>query len=350
MALSKVRVGIAGATGYGGLELVRLLSQHPGVELVLLTSEKSAGRRLGEVYPHLPGADQVLQPLDGAALAEACDCALLCLPAGKSMEVMPTLLAKGVRAIDIGPDFRLKDKELFRRYYQKEHACPELLAESVYGVPELRKEEIAKARLVSAGSCYTTSALLALRPFVRWPGSDLTSVVVDAKSGLSGAGRTSVCLDYHHPEANEDVAAYSVGDHRHRPEMEQELFRLAGRPVRLAFTPHLVPMTRGIFTTAYVRLGQAAETAVLTGHFEKIYAGAPFVKVLAPGTLPHSKWAAGTNQAFLAVRWDGHAGCAIVLSALDNLGKGLAGQMVQCLNLMFGLEETTGLLLTTAYP
>jgi N-acetyl-gamma-glutamyl-phosphate reductase len=350
MSRPKIRIAIAGATGYGGLELVRLLSRHPGVELALLTSETYAGQRLDQVYPHLLPAPYLLHRLDAGALAQACDCALLCLPATRSMGIVPLLLDQGLRVIDIGPDFRLKDKDLFSRYYKAEHASPHLLAESVCGVPELRRQEIARARLVSAGSCYTTSALLALRPFLRWPAADLTTIVVDSKSGLSGAGRTSLALEYHHPEANEDVSAYAVGDHRHRPEMEQELSSLAGRPVRIAFTPHLVPMTRGLFTTAYVRLSQPAESAALTRHFEQIYSGEPFVTILPPDRLPHTKWTSATNHAFLAVRHDPHSASAIVLSVLDNLGKGLAGQMVQCLNLMFGFEETTGLLLAPSYP
>jgi N-acetyl-gamma-glutamyl-phosphate reductase len=225
-----------------------------------------------------------------------------------------------------------------------------LLSESVYGVPELRKADIAKARLVSAGSCYTTSTLLALRPFLNWPGADLTTIVVDSKSGISGAGRTSLGLEYHFPEADENLSAYAIGTHRHRPEMEQELSRLGKQSVRLAFTPHLVPLVRGILTTAYVRLAEPTDTESLTAHFTQTYAEAPFVKVLEPPVLPHTKWTAGSNYAFVAVRYDSHAGCAIVVSALDNLGKGLAGQMVQCFNLMYGFAETTALLNPPVYP
>ncbi len=326
-----------------------MLDAHPHVELSYLSSETYAGQRLDEIYPHLTGTELELAKLDAAAAAE-CDFALLAIPAGRSMAVVPELLEAGVRVIDVSPDFRLKDASLYSRWYKLEHRCPDLLEEAVFGLPELHREGIGKARLVGAPGCYATGALLALAPLVADDIIEPTDIIVDGKTGISGAGRTSLKLPYHYPEANEDVAAYGVGGHRHMPEMVQELSRLGRSEVRVTFTPHLVPMTRGILLTVYVRPRSGAGLAELRRSLEDRYVDEPFVHVLPEGRWPHSKWAAGTNYCFLAVGMDEASGRAIVLSVLDNLGKGYAGQMVQCLNLMLGVDETTGLRAPAAHP
>lgn len=342
-------VAIIGATGYGGVELVRLLQNHPDIRLAFLHSESYAGQRMCDVYPHLAGLDTVLRALDPAAVAE-CDFALAALPAGKLMEIAPQLLEAGTRIVDVSPDFRLRDPGLYPRWYKFEHTQTGLLDEAVFGVPELHRERIKSARLVAAPGCYTTAALLALAPPVADKLIDPTDIIADGKTGISGAGRTSLKLPYHFPEANEDVSPYSVGGHRHMPEMVQELSALADAEVRLTFTPHLVPMTRGILLTAYVRPLPGVTRDALRASFERRYADEPFVRVLPDGEWPHTKWAAGTNLCFLAVGFDDASGRAIIISAIDNIGKGMAGQMVQCLNLMLGVDETSALRVRAVYP
>ena len=345
-----LRVSIIGATGYGGVELIRLLRSHPQVELTCLTSESYAGRRLGEVYPHLGDGGPVLEPLDPETVAARCDLAMLALPAGKSLQVVPRLLEQGKRVIDVSPDFRLKDPACYPQWYGFPHPHPQLLAQSVYGLPELWRQEIRSAQLVAAPGCYPTGALLPLAPLLRAGLIEADSIIIDSKSGVSGAGRTSLSLPYHFPEADEDVSAYQVASHRHTPEIEQEAGRLVGREIRVTFTPHLVPMSRGIFTTIYASLANGADTGKIAAALRQFCAGEPFLRLLEGELLPHTKWAWATNFAYLAFRVDARTGRVVLLSAIDNLGKGMAGQMVQCLNLMCGWEETLGLQGAGPYP
>ncbi len=342
-------VAIIGATGYGGVELIRLLQTHPEVRLAFLSSETYAGQRVCDVYPHLAGVETVLRALDPKAAGE-CDFALLALPAGKSMEVVPQLLDAGTRVIDVGPDFRLRDPSLYPRWYNLDHTHADLLQQAVLGVPELHREPIKFARLVAAPGCYTTGALLALAPLMADNLIDPTDIIADGKSGVSGAGRTALQLPYHYPEANEDATAYAVGGHRHLPEMVQELSSLTESRVQLTFTPHLIPMTRGILMTSYVKPRAEVGVEDLRACLQRRCAREPFVRVLPENQWPHTKWAAGTNLCFLAVGSDETSGRAVLVSALDNLGKGMAGQMVQCLNLMLGVDETSALRVRAVYP
>jgi N-acetyl-gamma-glutamyl-phosphate reductase len=345
-----VNVAIAGATGYGGVELIRLLQAHPQVRLAYLSSESYAGQPLAEVYPHLGGVEALLRPLDPAAIAGECQLAMLALPAGKSMEVVPALLQAGVRVVDVSADFRLRDPAVYQEWYKLEHTCPELLEEAVPGIPEWYRDEIASARLVAAPGCYATAAVLALAPLLAEKLIAPDDIVVDGKSGVSGAGRTSLALPYHYPEANEDLTAYSVGGHRHLPEMIQGLQELGEATPSITFTPHLAPMTRGILLTIYARPEEGAEAESLREGLQRYYAEERFVQVLPAGVWPHTKWTAGTNLCFVAVGMGKQSGRAVVLSALDNLGKGMSGQMVQCLNLMIGAEESTCLTTPAVYP
>ncbi|MCJ7752558.1 MAG: N-acetyl-gamma-glutamyl-phosphate reductase, partial [Armatimonadetes bacterium] len=301
------------------------------------------------VYPHLAGVDLPLQKLDPQAAAE-CDFALLAVPAGLAMGLVPALLEAGTRIIDVSPDFRLRQASLYSHWYKQTHACPELLQEAAFGIPEWNRDSVTSARLVAVPGCFTTGALLALSPLVRDGLIETGDIVVDGKTGLSGAGRTSLKLPYHFPEADEDVAAYSVGGHRHLPEMVQELSRLASSEVRLTFTPHLVPMSRGMLLTIYAKPKTDVGPHELRTSLQRCYEAEPFVHVLPEGKWPHSKWATGTNICFIAIGTDEATGRAILVSALDNLGKGYAGQMVQCLNLMMGVDESCGIALRAAYP
>lgn len=344
-----VKVAIHGATGYGGIELIRLLRSHPHVSLSHLTSETYAGQRVSDVYPHLAGVDLPLQKLDPQAAAK-CDFALLAVPAGLAMGVVPALLEAETRIIDVSPDFRLRQASLYSHWYKQSHTCPELLGEAAFGIPEWNRDAVKSARLVAVPGCYSTGVLIPLSPLVRDGLIETDDIIVDGKTGLSGAGRTSLKLPYHFPEADEDVAAYGVGGHRHQPEMVQELARLSGSEIRLTFTPHLVPMSRGMLLTIYATPKSGAGPDELRHSLSRCYEEEPFVHVLPEGKWPHTKWAAGTNSCFIAIGTDQATGRAILVSALDNLGKGYAGQMVQCLNLMMGVDESCGIALRAAYP
>ena len=345
-----VNVAILGATGYGGVELIRLLRAHPQVRLAFLHSETYAGQRACDVYPHLAGIDIPLRALDPATVAAECQLALLAVPSGRAMEVVPQLLEAGVRVVDVSPDYRLNDPALYPTWYRLEHTHPELLREAVFGIPEWYGEAMPSARLVAAPGCYSTAAILALAPLVAEKLIDATDIVADGKTGISGAGRTALKLPYHFPEANEDVSAYSVGGHRHLPEMAQALGEIGATEVRAAFTPHLVPMTRGILMTCYVKPRPRVDPPALRGAMEQCYADEPFVHVLPEGEWPHTKWTLGTNHCFIGIGTDRATGRGVVVSAMDNLGKVMSGQMVQCLNLMLGIDQTTGLTMPAAYP
>ncbi len=345
-----VNVAIIGATGYGGIELIRLLRNHPQVNLSYLSSETYAGQPLAEVYPHLAGLSGRLRGFDASAVAAECQFALLCLPAGKSLEIAPRLLEVGVRVVDISPDFRLREAAVYSKWYKIEHTCPGLLREAAFGIPEWYRDDIVPARLVAAPGCYSTAAILALAPLLAEKLIEPEDIIADGKTGISGAGRTSLTLAYHFPEADEDASAYSVGGHRHLPEMVQALREIGDAEVSITWTPHLIPMTRGILMTIYAKPRAGAEASTLREALARCYEKEPFVHVLPDGTWPHTKWTAGTNHCFISVGLDRQSGRAIIVSALDNLGKGYAGQMVQCLNLLAGFDETMGLNVSAAYP
>jgi len=332
------------------VELVRLLKRHPRVELTYLASESYAGKRMEDVYPHLRGVTMELRALDADQLAEQADFIFLALPAGQAMKLVPGLLAKGKRVIDLSADFRLHEASAYPRWYSMEHPNPELLVEAVYGLPELHRSEMRDARLVAAPGCYPTGAILALAPLVAGGLVKSDRIIVDSKSGVSGAGRTALELAYHYPEANENVSAYKVATHRHTPEMEQELSTLAGSAVTVTFSPHLVPLTRGIATAAYAELRRAATAAQLIEEMRRYYLREPFIQVLDEKTYPRTKVTAGWNLCQVTARVDERTGIAIALSAIDNLGKGLSGTCVQCFNVMCGFDEDTAISDPGPYP
>lgn len=345
-----MRVAIAGASGYTGLELIRLVGRHPQLELVAITSEQRAGKAAGEAFPGLRGGvDLAFESLDAASLAERVDVAFLCLPHGMSATVVGPLRAAGVRVIDLGGDFRLRNMDDYIRWYG-EHKAPELFGTAVYGLPELYRAELAGAPLAAAAGCYPTSALLPLLPFLREGRIELDGIVVDAKSGVSGAGRT---LDegYLFAELEGSPRAYKVGGvHRHVPEIEQEASLAAGGSIRLSFIPHLLPITRGMLTSVITRPRQALSTADALAVLDAAYRDEPFVRVLPEGEFPSVAAVRGTNFCDVTAVSDERAGTLLLLSSLDNLVKGASGQMVQCLNAMAGLEETEGLELEPWLP
>lgn len=329
-----IRVGIVGATGYGGRELIRLLGGHPGAELAAVASTSVAGKRLGEVLPAFGKcADLVFEPLDPTALAERCDVVFVGVPGKESMAPVAALRAAGCRVIDIGPDFRLKNPADWEQYYGLPHTAADLLGESVYGLVPWYRDALPGARLIAVPGCYPISILLPLRPLLDAPLSDVP-VVVDSISGISGAGRTP-SESLHFPEMNENVWAYKVTSHQHIPEIEQEL----GHRVLVQFTPHVGPYTRGILSTITLRPAEPFDPAPLYARYD----GEPFVRVLPPGRWPEVKHVRGSNFCDIGWKWDARTGNLLIVSAIDNLVGGTAGMAIQCMNLAFGLDETSGL-------
>ena len=345
-----LKVAIVGASGYTGIELLRILHSHPEVAVTCVTSEQSAGRPISDIFPTLRGRlDLELENLEPVGIAEKVDIVFTALPHKAAMEVVPTFLKMGKNVVDLSADYRLRDAEVYGRWYEK-HLNPEFLREAVYGIPELRRAQIVEASLVANPGCYPTSVILGLAPLLKGKVIDPKSVIVDAKSGVSGAGRGAK-VDGLYCEVNEGFRAYGVGGtHRHIPEIEQELSLLAGSPLTVSFTPHLVPMDRGILSTIYTQPLGKVNTADLIALYEAFYDGEPFVRVLPAGTLPSTAHVRGSNFCDIGVTVDSRTGRIIVISAIDNLVKGASGQAVQNMNLMCGLPETLGLDFLPIFP
>ena len=334
-----LRVGIYGATGYVGFELYKLLWDHPQTEVAFCTSRRSAGARLSDLYP-CPYDQPLVAPEE--AVLDGVDVAFMCLPHGQSMGAVAEAHAAGVRAIDLSADYRLHDVGVYEQWYKVDHVAPDLLDEAVYGLVEVYREQLAGADLVASPGCYPTGVLLALYPLVRGGHLGNGRVIVDAKSGTSGAGR-KLSQGSLFCEVNEDFRAYSVGrSHRHLPEMEQELAGWGRDDVRVTFSPHLVPVNRGILSTIYVTLEPGWSVGRLVETYRDAYAGEPFVHVLPEGKLASLAYVTNTNRCALSFAAAGEDEF-ILISAIDNLLKGAAGQALQSMNLMFGLDETMGL-------
>lgn len=338
-----VEVAVLGATGYAGSELVRLLHGHGGVKLSFLSSESHAGKLLAEVHPQFYGrVTQRLQPLRVEAIPESVELVFCALPHGSSCAVVPHLVQSGRRVIDLSADFRLADPALYEQWYGRTHPAPGLLGRAVYGLPEINRTLIGPAGLVANPGCYPTAALLALAPLARERLVDWPSVVIDAKSGVSGAGRTPRQA-FHFPDCAENFKAYRVGDHQHTPEIEVVLGTLSREAVRVTFIPHLVPMIRGILCTVYLNLVRELSLKRVYALYRDFYREHPFIRLLEPPLLPETRLVRGGNFCDLAVRRDDRTGRFIILAAIDNLVKGAAGQAVQNMNLMCGFPEETGL-------
>jgi N-acetyl-gamma-glutamyl-phosphate reductase len=334
-----VRVAILGASGYSALELIRILLRHPRAQITALTTRKTEYRHVGEVHPSLAGRlDLRLENHSLSQLAERADCVFCCLPHGASAAAVSELLSYGKKVIDLSADYRLNDPANYKKWYGIEHPDADRMADTVYGLPELYRERIKSAQLVANPGCYPTSAILALAPLLRAGVISTGGIIIDSKSGVSGAGREPK-PHLHFPECNENVSAYGVGTHRHMPEIDQVLSEVAGRRVEVVFTPHLIPMDRGIFTTCYAE-PKNMDDMRLAEILREFYANEPFVRF--SGALPSTKQVANTNYCDIAVRAAG--GRIILLSAIDNLVKGASGAAVQNFNLMHGFEETMGLL------
>jgi len=344
-----MRAAVFGAAGYGGIELVRLLCRHPDVELVYLADPAFEGKRADEVYPHLRGfVDLPFEEPDVPRAIESADVVFFCLHPGLAMDMVAEVAAAGRVVIDFSADFRLQSRELYEAYYEP-HRQPELLDRAVYGLPELHRERIAKADVIAVPGCYPTSATLALAPLAACGAILPDGIVVNSASGVSGMGRRTA-LGALFTEGNEDARAYSIGNHRHTPEIEQEVGSLFGRDIAVLFVPHLIPITRGIVTTVYATLARETSTEELIAAYEAFYEGEPFVRVRGVEEPVSPKSVAGTNLCDVSVRVDARTNRAIALAAIDNLGKGLSSAAVQCLNVRFGLRETTGLTAAPRWP
>ncbi len=346
----RIKAGIYGATGYTGVELARLLLQHPDVELVALNSRSYEGKAYEDVFGSLKTYTSLVCE-DGSIedFAERCDVVFLALPHGITSHSITGELCDKTLFIDLGADFRLKSKAMYESWYHTEHGNAALLDDAVYGLCELYRRDIAGARLIANPGCYTTASILALAPLFSEGLVDPRSVVIDAKSGVSGAGRsTSEAL--HFPETNESLKAYKVEGHRHSPEIEQSLGELYGEAIQLRFTPHLVPMNRGILASCYARPLSNMDEDRLFRLYRDTYGDEPFIRILDPGSYPETRWVRGSNFVDIGIHYDERTETAVVLSAIDNLVKGAAGQAVQNMNIRFAIDETEGLLQLPLFP
>ncbi len=348
MTERKIRIAVVGASGYTGADLVRLAARHPNVEIAALTANTHAGRPLAAVYPHLAGLDLPDLVRNEDVPWQDIEAAFCGLPHGTSADVIRDIPAH-VKVIDISADFRLRDPAVYAEWYGQPHAAPELLAEAVYGLTEHYREPIRGARLVACPGCYPTATLLLLLPLVKAGVIDTEDIIIDAKSGVSGAGR-GLKLNTLFCEAGEGLSPYAVGRHRHMPEIEQELSLAAGKAVTVSFTPHLVPMSRGEFITCNARLAEGATAADCERVLAEAYANEPFVRLSPPGVTPATQHVRGSNDCVLAVKADRIPGRVILMSTIDNLVKGSSGQALQNFNLMFGFEETIALRQLPLFP
>lgn len=337
-----IKVGIIGANGYTGGELARIIARHKEAELTLITSRQFAGQRMDEVYPALKGGcDLVFEEYDPDVAAGRADFFFMALPHKLPMEFVPGLLKRGKKVVDLSADFRFRSQNAYEAYYQP-HVSAHLLKDAVYGLSEIYTDEIRKASIIGNPGCFPTSILLPLLPLVKAGLVDTATIIADSKSGVSGAGRT-LSLKAHFCEANESIKAYSVSNHRHTPEIEEVLSLAAGKDVRINFTPHLVPMTRGMLSTIYVNPANGAASGDIYAAWHEAYAGRRFVRILDDDKVPDTAYVRNTNCCDMAVKHDERTGRLIIMSAIDNLLKGASGQAVQNMNIMLGFDEGEGL-------
>ncbi|HTV47008.1 MAG TPA: N-acetyl-gamma-glutamyl-phosphate reductase [Phycisphaerae bacterium] len=338
--MKKIRVAIVGASGYTSLETIRWLLRHPAASITYLASRKPE-RPISELFPELLGRlDLPITPFDAKAIAKEADVALLCLPHAAALEHAPSLLQAGLKVVDFSADYRIKDPKMYEKWYQHTHNDLNNLAQAVYGLPEFFEQAIKSATLVSNPGCYPTAAVLGTAPLVKAGLAEPADIIINAASGISGAGRTP-SQQHHFPERNEAFEAYAIGTHRHAPEIEQTLTAITGKDVQLLFVPHLIPMDRGILETIYLKPAKGADIKAAEEAFANAYGGKPFIR-LRTSDLPSTKYVANTNYADIAVRF--YSTRFVVTVAIDNMVKGAAGQAIQNMNIMFGLDQTLGLI------
>ncbi len=343
-----IKVGIIGATGYAGQELVRLITQHPQAEIVTLTSHSYAGKDYDEVYSNYTHKSYICEEEDMEKMADICDVIFLALPHGVASKKVNKDILNKVKIIDLGADFRLQDIDVYEKWYTT-HYSKDILPQAVYGLCEINREKIKGKQIIGNPGCYTTCSILSLYPLVKEKMIDLSSIIIDAKSGATGAGR-GLSLPNHYCELNESVKAYKIAAHRHTPEIEEQLSYAAGENIVLSFTPHLIPMDRGILATCYAKLKDRYTYADIRKAYEKYYKDEYFIRLTKEGAFPETKWVKGSNFVDIGFTVDERTGRVIVIGAIDNLFKGAAGQAIQNMNILFGLDEKTGLDYIPVFP
>jgi len=348
MIMQEFNVAILGASGYTGVELIRILVNHPNVKISYITAEKHAGKKVSEVFPHLKGIlDLKLEKLDPKKVPDDIDIVFAALPHGASAEVIHEIYKRKIKIIDLGADFRLNEGN-YRKWYG-DHPCSDMLEDAVYGISELNKEQIAESNLIANPGCYPTASILPLAPLLKENIVDESSIIIDSKSGISGAGR-SPSLDLHFCEVSEGFKAYKVAEHRHSPEIEQHLSEYSKKDVNIIFTPHLIPIDRGIFSTIYVKTDKEYTTSELLQKLKDFYKNSHFIRIYDEGQFPNISYIRGSNFCDIGVKSIPEKKSAVIVSVIDNLVKGAAGQAVQNMNIMTDLPETTGLNLNPVYP
>ena len=341
-----IKVGIVGGTGYTGVELLRLLASHPNAELTAITSRSEKGKPVSALFPNLRGIVDLVFTEPTVANLKGCDVVFFATPHGVAQSFVPEILAADIRVIDLSADFRIRDIDIWEKWYGQQHAAPNLVADAVYGLPEFNRSNIATANLVACPGCYPTSVQLGLKPLLENGAINVSNIIANSASGVSGAGKQANVANLL-SEISDSFKAYGASGHRHQPEIEQGLADMAGEPVGLTFVPHLLPIIRGIHTTLYVDLKQDIDVQAL---FEQHYANEPFVDVLEPNSYPETRTVRGSNSCRIALHRPGNGNKLVILVVEDNLTKGASGQAVQCMNIMFGLNETAGLSMPALMP
>ncbi len=345
-----IKIAICGGSGYTGAELLRILSGHPEVEITAVTSEKSAGKRVTDLFPHLHKYSYLIyEPLDKEKILNKADVFFMALPHAASQEAVDYFFKNGKKVIDLSADYRLSDVAVYEEWYKTPHNYADTLKNAVYGLPELHREKIKKSSLIANPGCYPTSAILGLYPVIKEGMIDIETIVVDSKSGTSGAGRKAD-VGFSYCEVNEGFKAYGIAVHRHTPEIEQELSEIAGKKITINFTPHLVPMDRGIISTMYGKMVKKIDTAAILDIYKKYYDAEPFVNVLDEGVYPNAKNVRGSNFVEIGLKVNKRTNTLIIVSAIDNLVKGASGQAVQNMNIIMGIKETTSLESLAVFP
>ena len=341
-----IKVGIVGGTGYTGVELLRLLAGHPNAELTAITSRSEKGKPVSALFPNLRGIVELVFSEPTIANLKDCDVVFFATPHGVAQGLVPEILAAGIRVIDLSADFRIRDIDIWEKWYAQEHAAPDLVAQAVYGLPEFNRSAIKAAKLIACPGCYPTSVQLGLKPLLESGAIDVSDIIANSASGVSGAGKQANVANLL-SEISDSFKAYGASGHRHQPEIEQGLADMAGEPVGLTFVPHLLPIIRGIHSTLYADLKQDIDVQAL---FEQHYASEPFVDVLEPDSYPETRTVRGSNSCRIALHRPGNGTKLVILVVEDNLTKGASGQAVQCMNIMFSLDETAGLTMPALMP
>lgn len=344
-----IKAGIIGATGYAGSELVRILTFHPEAEVTAITSQSYKGKKYSGIYENFRHIDNICEEENIEEMSERCDVIFLALPHGVASKKITEKILNNAKIIDLGADFRLKDWEVYEKWYNTEHMAKEMLHEAVYGLCEINREKIKGRRIVANPGCYTTCSILSLYPLLKEKMINKNSIIIDAKSGVTGAGR-GVSLGSHFDEVNESVKAYKIASHRHTPEIEEQLGYAAGEDIVISFTPHLIPMNRGILATCYAELNSSYSYEQIREAYEKYYENEYFIRLTKKGVFPETKWVKASNFCDIGFAVDQRTNRIIVVGAIDNLFKGAAGQAVQNMNILFGLDEKTGISQVPVFP